>query len=173
MAEIKSTMDLVLEKTRNLTLSSEDKEKLAREELERKVQGLVNRYLDQLIPLSRITEEIEHMRGTEQGLAHRLLKADLLAHLDLDRDNSSILSALKQAAGVDIAFLTHLQDEYQLEKGRARGSFIEKGLARLRKRGISGSSVVPNLGKDSNWTQFLDALREKYEEKLTQVENGQ
>jgi hypothetical protein len=173
MAEIKSTMDLVMEKTRNLTLSSEDKQKLAREELERKVQGLVNRYLDQLIPLSRLTEEIEQMRGPEKGLAHRLLKADLLARLDLDRDNSSILSALKQAAGVDIAILTHLQDEYQSEKEHAKGSFMEKALARLRERGISGPSVVPNLGKDHNWMQFLDTLHAKYGERLTQVKQGQ
>ena len=37
LGEIKSTIDLVLEKTRNLTLRKEEKLDLAREELEKKI----------------------------------------------------------------------------------------------------------------------------------------
>jgi len=46
LGEIKSTIDLVLEKTRNLTLSKEEKLSLAQEELEKKIGVLLNRYLD-------------------------------------------------------------------------------------------------------------------------------
>ncbi len=59
MGEIKSTIDLVLEKTRNLTLSKEEKLGLAREELEKKIGGLLNRYLDNLLPISRLKEELK------------------------------------------------------------------------------------------------------------------
>jgi hypothetical protein len=166
MAEIKSTMDLVLEKTRNLTLTSEDKQKLAREELERKVQGLVHRYLDQLIPLSRLNEEMEKIAGTEKDLSVQLLKTHLLAHLDFDCDNSNILSALEEVAGVDTASLVNLKGEYQSEKEEAKKGITEKSLERLQEKGVSGSAVMPNLGNDPNWTQFLEGLHKRYQERL-------
>ena len=166
MGEIKSTIDLVLEKTRGLTLSSEDKEKIAQEELEKKIQGLISRYLDQLIPMSRLTEEMKKMADTEKDLSVRLVKIHLLAHLDLDRDNSRILSALQEVAGVDTASLVALQEEYRSEKEEAKKDITEKGLAGLRERGIAGSAVVPNLGKDPHWTQFLERLHKRYQERL-------
>lgn len=166
MGEIKSTIDLVLEKTRDLTLSSEDKDKLAQKELEKKIQGLISRYLDQLIPMSRLAQEMERMAGTEKDLSVRLLKRHLLAHLDFARDNSNILSALEEVAGVDTASLANLQEEYQSEKEEAKKGITEKSLERLQERGVSGSAVVPNLGKDPDWTQFLEGLHKRYQERL-------
>lgn len=166
MGEIKSTIDLVLEKTRGLTLSSEDKQKIAQKELEKKIQGLISRYLDQLIPMSRLAQEMEKMAGIEKDLSVRLLKRHLLAHLDFDRDNSRILSALEEVAGVNTASLVALQEEYQSEKEEAKKGITEKSLERLQERGISGSAVIPNLGKDPNWTQFLEGLHKRYQERL-------
>jgi hypothetical protein len=170
VGEIKSTIELVLEKTRDLSLSSQEKQKLAQQELERRLIGLISRYLDQLIPLGRLTEEIESIQGTEKEHAVRLLKTHLIAHLDLDRDNSSILIALKEIAGIDTAFLTALQEEYRSEKEEAEKEITEKCLARLRERGIAGSAVVPNLGKDAAWTNFLDGLRTRYRNRVEEME---
>lgn len=170
MGEIKSTIDLVLEKTRGLTLSSKDKEEIAQKEVEKKIQGLISRYLDQLIPMSRLTEEMEKIADTEKDLSVRLLKTHLLAHLDLDRDNSSILLALEEAAGVDTASLVALQEEYRSEKEEAKVDITEKSLAGLRERGIDGSAVVPNVEKDPAWTHLLEGLRERYRESLEEME---
>ncbi|MBW1690518.1 MAG: hypothetical protein DRG87_08550 [Deltaproteobacteria bacterium] len=166
MGEIKSTIDLVLEKTNGLTLSSEDKEKLAQKELEKKIQGLISRYLDQFIPLSRLTEEMEKIAGAKKDLSVRLAKRHLLAHLDFDRDNSHILSALEEIADVDTAPLVALQEQYQSEIEEAKKGITEKGIEKLRKKGISGSAVVPNLGRDPAWTQFLEGLHKRYQERL-------
>lgn len=172
MGEIKSTIDLVLEKTKNLTLSSKEKQKLARKELEKKVQGLLKRYLDNLIPLRRLTEEMEKIADNEKGLVYTLLKKHLLAHLDLDSDNSSIFSALNEITGYDVTPLTNLQNEYQSEKERTKKVFIEKSLVTLQERGVSGSAVVPNLDKSPDWNRLLDSLCKRYQERLKTIENG-
>ncbi len=106
------------------------------------------------------------MAGAERDLSVRLLKRHLLAHLDLDRDNSSVLSALEEVAGVDSASLVALQEEYQSEKEEAKKAITEKSLKRLQERGVSGPAVVPNLGKDPHWTQFLEGLHKRYRERL-------
>jgi hypothetical protein len=171
LGEIKSTLDLVLEKTRDLTLSKEEKRDLAREELDRKTQGLVNRYLDNILPLSRLKEEIQSIDSKEHGLVFKLLKKHLLAHLDPDSDNSLVLSALSEIAGFDVSVLTVLQKEYQVEREASERAFKERALSALEERGVSGSAVVPNLSHDPDWDQSLRSLRKRYQERLTIVKD--
>jgi hypothetical protein len=170
VGEIKSTIDLVLEKTRDLSLSSQEKQKLARQELEKKLRGIISRYLDQLIPMDRLTEEMERTAGADKGLAMQFLKRHLLNQLDFDRDNASILTALEQAAGVDISPLTTLQQEYRSEQEAAKKEITEIYLAGLRDKGINGSAVVPNLEKDPTWRRLSDELRKRYQERLEEME---
>lgn len=172
MGEIKSTVDLVLEKTRNLTLSEEEKLGLEREELDKKIRGLVNRYLDNILPLSRLKEEIQSIDSKKNRLAFKSLKKHLLAHFDPDRDNTPVLSALSEIAGFDVSPLTMLQKEYQAEKEETERAFKERALLALQERGVSGSAVVPNLRQDPDWDQSLKGLRERYQERLTAIENS-
>jgi hypothetical protein len=172
MGEIKSTLDLVLEKTRNLTLSREERLDLARQELDKRVNSLLTRYLDNLLPLSTLREEMEKIDTQEHGLAYQLLKKHLLAHFDLDGDNSLILSALSEIVNFNIDPLTVLQREYESEKEESRKLFSEKALSALEERGVSGSALVPNLDQDPEWNQFLEGFRKRYQESIRTIENG-
>ncbi len=166
MGEIKSTLDLVLEKTRGLTLSREEKLDLARQELEKKVHGLINRYLDHLIPLSRLKEEMADIDSEGHGLASRLLTGYLLACFDLDRDNSSILSALSEIAGFDTGPLAAVQKEYESAREDSGRAFKEKILLGLEERGVSGSAVVAHLDQNPEWNRFHKGLRKRYSERI-------
>ena len=172
MGEIRSTLDLVLEKTRNLTLSEEEKRNLAREELDKKIRGIVGKYLDNLLPLDRIREELESIESNHPDLPYKLFTVHLLAHVDLDVDISQILSALKEVVGFDTAPLEALQQEYKAEKETARRSFAEETLSELDKRGVSGSAVVPNLDGIPQWVQFQRDLSERYRERLEAIGTG-
>ena len=172
MGEIKSTLDLVLEKTRNLTLSEEEKRDLAREELDKKIRGIVGKCLDDLLPSDRIREELESIESNEPDLPYKLFTVHLLAHVDLDVDISAILSALKEVVGSDPASLGVLQQEYKAEKEVTRSSFAEESLSELNKRGVSGSAVVPNLDGIPEWVQFQRELSERYREKIGGLGEG-
>ena len=166
MAEIKSTLDLVLEKTRDLTLTGKEKRNLEREELDKKVQRIVNRYLDNFFPLTRLREEVEGMDSKEADLPYRLLTKHLVGHFSLDTDNSAIVSALSEIVGLDTTPLTTLQREYQGEKEEAERSYTEEALLALKKKGVSGSAVVPNLNRIPERNQFLKGLSQRYQELL-------
>jgi len=172
LGEIKSTLDLVLEKTRDLTLSKEEKLDLVREDMDRKTQGLVNRYLDNILPLSRLKEEIQGIDSKENGLVFELLKKHLLAHFDPDSDNSLLVSALSEIAGFDVSLLAVLQKEYRAEREETERAFNERALSALEERGVSGSAVVPNLSQDPDWDQSLRSLRKRYQERLTIIKDG-
>jgi hypothetical protein len=172
VGEIKSTLDLVLEKTRNLTLSEEEKLDLARDELDKKIRGIAGKYLDNLLPLNRIKDELETMESSGPDFPSKLFTVHLLAHVDLDVDISAILSALKEVVGFDTAPLAALQEEYKAEKEKAQRSFAEDALSALNERGVSGSAVVPNLDGIPQWVQFQRDLSERYRERLEAIGRG-
>ena len=148
MGEIKSTLDLVLEKTRNLTLSEEEKRDLARDELDKKIRGIACKYLDNLLPSNRIREELESIETNQPGLPYKLFTKHLLARVDLDADISAILSALKEVVGFDRAALDALQKEYKAEKKRP------EGLSRRRPSQSSNRRVFPVLPWCPTWMGF-------------------
>lgn len=172
MGEIKSTLDLVFEKTRNLTLSDEEKRSLAREKLDKKVQGLCNRYLDNFFPVSRLKDEMEKIASNDRELAYSFLKKYLFTRFDLDGDNSLIVSALTELANYNITSLKNLQKEYNSEKEGTKKAFTEKSLLALKESGVSGSAVVPNLDDIPEWNEFLKTLRKRYHERLQTIENN-
>lgn len=171
MTEIKSTLDLVLEKTRDLTLTEEEKRTLEREELEKKVQRIVNRYLESSSPVSRLREEMEGIDSKEADLRYKLLTRHLVAHFNLDTDNSAIVSALSEVVGFDTTLLDTLQREYQAEKEETRKSLTEEAFLALKKKGVSGSAVKPNLNRIPEWDHFLNDLSQRYQERLKAMEN--
>ena len=171
MGEIKSTLDLVFEKTRNLTLSDEEKLSLAREKLDKKVQGLCNRYLDNFFSVSRLKDEMEKIASNDRELAYSCLKKFLLSRFDLDGNNSLIMSALGEIARWDITSLKNLQKEYNAEKEGTKKAFTEKSLLALKESGVSGSAVVVNLDNIPEWNEFLKTLRKRYQERLQTIEN--
>jgi len=169
VAEIKSTLDLVLEKTRDLTLTEEEKRNLEREELDKKVQRIVNRYLDNSLPVSRLRKEVEGIDSKEADLPYKLLTRHLVAYFNLDTDNSAIVSALSEVVGLDTTPLTTLQREYQAEKEETKRSFTEEALLSLKNKGVSGSAVKPNLNRIPEWDQFLKGLSQRYQERLETI----
>jgi len=172
LGEIKSTLDLVFEKTKNFTLSDEEKRSLAREKLDKKVQGLCNRYLDNFFPVSRLKDEMEKIASNYRELAYSFFKKYLFNHFNLDSDNSLILSALSELANYNITSLKNLQKEYNSEKEGTKKAFTEKSLLALKESGVSGSAVVPNLDNIPEWNEFLKSLRKRYQERLHTIENN-
>jgi len=172
LGEIKSTLDLVFEKTRNLTLSDEEKWSLAGEKLDKKVQGLCNRYLDNFFPVSQLKDEMEKIANNDPELAYSCLKKYLFSRFDLDSDNSLIVSALSEIARSDITSLKNLQEKYHAEKEGTKKAFTEKSLLALKESGVSGSAVVPNLDNTPEWNELLKTLRKRYQKQLQTIENN-
>ena len=172
MGEIKSTIDLVFEKTKNLTLSDEEKLSLAREKIDKNVQGLCSRYLDNLLSLNRLKDEMEKIADNDRDHAYSFFKKYLLSRFDLDSDNSMIVSALREIINCDVTSLNNLQKEYNSEKEETKKTLKEKSLQALKERGVSGSAVGVNLDTITEWNEFLNTLRKRYQERIQTKENA-
>jgi hypothetical protein len=166
MAEIKSTLDIIMEKTKGLTMTDEEKRELKRKEIAGKFKGLVQKFLDNIIDLDRLKVDAAAVGEGHEDMFRRVSIQEAIGRIEPEGDNEPILKVLENATGMDTGpireFITDF--ERKLEKERA---VHEKGLKkRLKKKGISGSAVIPNLDADSQWRDYVSKLNETFRKEV-------
>lgn len=169
MGEIKSTLDLVLEKTKHLTLTPEEKEQQKRDEARKKIKGQVQKYIDGGLNLAKFADELTDMQSTYGSMAIDLLRAELLGGLLVGRDNTLRLVLLKEICQIDPFELRSILDDYNDEIQSTTRERARKLAERLmQKHSISGSAVVPNVEMDKVWQTEVVAIHTKYDQRLKQ-----
>lgn len=171
MGEIKSTLDLVMEKTKNMNLSDEEKQDQEDKEIESRLNGLLQKFQDQIISTEQFKAEYQSLRKAHhlsKGKHEHLLKA-ICARIELGKDNQALLELISQFVDSHIDGITSvLQDFYTtIQKAAAAQSQIAKD--RLAgKHFISGSAVVPHLESDPGWRKMVEEIKAEFEAKLNQ-----
>ena len=88
MAEIKSTLDLIMEKTRGLTMTEEEKRELREKDLVGKVRGLVQKYLDGALDMDRFREKAAALAGEAVTEFSRILTKEVLSRIEPESDKA-------------------------------------------------------------------------------------
>ena len=165
MAEIKSTLDIIMEKTKGLTMTDEEKRELKRKEIAGKFKGLVQKFLDNIIDLDKLKVEAAAVGEGHEEMFRRVSMQEAIERIEPEMDNDPILKILESTTEMDTGSIRDLITDFErkLEKERA---LHEKGLKkRLKKKGISGSAVIPNLDADSQWRDYVSKRKEKFRNK--------
>jgi len=167
MGEIKSTLDLVMEKTKHLTQSREEREQQKLKEARQRIRGLIQKYQDSLLDQDRFAIELDKMIKTYDVIANDILLNELLDDLDVNRDNKSQLTLLKDICNMDITGLESVyagyMDELQLMT-QERNQVLKNDLA--EKQSIAGSAVVPNVEMDKIWQANVVEINNKFSQLL-------
>jgi hypothetical protein len=170
MGEIKSTLDLVMEKTRNLTLSDEEKREHKQIEIESHIKGLLQKLQDELIAERQFQDEYQRLK-TEFGQSlDEPLTDEIFSRLDPAGDTGILLNILNNCCHIENANVNSMIDDYRKSYQRAaekRSLQIKELLA--TKYSISGSAVVPNLEADQEWRQQVQDMRGEFENQLSRL----
>ena len=151
MAEIKSTLELVMERTRNLTLSEEEKREQATNEFATRVRGLICKVEDGLLPLDRFAAELEDLKRAFGISDDAAAIGQLIARLELKNDNSGTLQLLQVVCGGAVKEVEKLLERYRDLLEMAESEAGQRCLSALERVGISGSAVIANLSDDGEW----------------------
>lgn len=153
MAEIKSTLDLVMEKTKGMTLSAEEKQAQEDERLERLVEGLWRRVEAAEWSATEFFLARDETSEPDRPEVVGRFMARLIEDLRVGDDLPAQVSLLSKFEGVDPGALSELE-ALTAQAGAARGrtldELIEAERAKLAAAGISGSAVVPKA--PPGWT---------------------
>ena len=173
MGEIKSTLDLVMERTKHLSLSSEEKENQQFAEIEKKINGLLQKAGDGAMEVDELFNALDRLKKSEGTKVNAILLDAIANRLDLDRDNSSLLSVLDSYCRIETTPLEKLLAEYRQARRQEAASWVEAATQELaEKHAISGSSVIPNLRSDPNWLAKLAAIKNDFQQRLNQEMDG-
>ena len=173
MGEIKSTLDLVLEKTKHLTLSKEEKEEHKYHEVKKSLKGLIQKFLDKAINLEQLKKELNQLRKTSALQDDTILLKEITGRITLDQDNRPLLILLKEICNANVIQLEAIFDEYQNSVRRQTRQRKDEIINQLAKNHlISGSAVVPNLDGDDTWMAEVQGIRDKYDQMLSREVAG-
>jgi hypothetical protein len=167
MGEIKSTLDLVMEKTRHLTLSQEEKEEQKHIEVNKRLKGLLQKYQDNLLKKEDLEKELDSLKKAYDLKVDKMLSRMLLDSFKLGHKNESLFELLNEICGLDISGLETLFHDFQDAVGFASEKRIKEVKADLaEKRFISGSAVVPNLETDNELILTVKEIKDKFDQIL-------
>ena len=167
MVEIKSTLDLVMEKTRHLTLSQEEKKAQERTEVSRRLQGLVQKYQDNLLKKENLKKELDNLKMAYDLNVDEILADSLLNSLKLGRDNTVFLELLSDIFELNFSGLETIFQNFKAAVKSATKESVERVKTDLsKKRFISGSAVVPNLESDREWLSMLGHIMDAFDQIL-------
>jgi hypothetical protein len=170
MGEIKSTLDLVMEKTKHLTQSREEREQQKLKEARQRIRGLIQKYQDSAMNQERFAMELDKVMKTYDVIVQDILLNELLDDLDVNRDNKPQLAMLKDICNVDITGLESVYDGYMGElqlMTQKRNQILKNDLA--EKQSIAGSAVLPNVETDKIWQVNVVEINNKFNQLLTRA----
>jgi hypothetical protein len=162
MGEIKSTLDLVMERTRNLSMTEEEKAQQRRSEFDKRLQGLLNKYGEGALPLENLTARIEALKAELKIIDPNAVLQAVYMQIDPEGENGcwlNLLGILKPPAAES---LEKILEDYR----RQRIVLIETCELQMKSRladryGITGSAVVHNPLKDREYQKHIAVLRDE------------
>ncbi|MDY6953935.1 MAG: hypothetical protein SWE60_20710 [Thermodesulfobacteriota bacterium] len=165
MAEIKSTLDIIMEKTKHLTLSDGEKEALQQKELAQEAKGLVQKFLDGLMNTRTVTAALES-HHQDRGLLKDLLRKEAMERVAPEADNDRVLAFLEEVLAVESGPLQKALAAFHEKIEQESVTRLKKLQQALERQGITGSALLPNLAHDPTWGPFYEAAKRAFKEGL-------
>ena len=170
MAEIKSTLDLVMEKTKNLSLSDEERQGQKNKEIESRIRGLLQKFNDQALKVDKLRSEYRKLQKDYDLPGNAPLIKEICRQIELGKDNHAFFDLLTQFKVTDIEGISsvlHEFDDVIKAAARERSKVLQAKLAEAHF--ISGPAVVPNLEADKAWRAQAGEIRAEFEPFLNQA----
>jgi hypothetical protein len=170
MGEIKSTLDLVLEKTKNLTLSSEEKEEQRQKEIENRIKGMLQKYEDGILTQNQLKIGYETLKKDFSMSKDDTLINEITGRLEPNRDNQPLLELMQECCGIELTAIETIIENFRKAYLLAEKNRMERVKEDFAQQyGISGSAVVPNLDADEQWRQETREMRAGFEDQINRV----
>jgi hypothetical protein len=174
VGEIKSTWDIVLEKTKTLEITSKDREQVKRTELNAKIHAILNRYMDSQENREYLKDELEGLREEEREIVKRELLLQLIDSIDLAKDNGKAIAGIETLKGEKTAKILRklrlLTSEHRSSREKEAREIEEVLRQTLAAMGISGSAVEPSLEGKKEWIEAMEGLERDYGKRLGVLE---
>ncbi len=176
MAEIKSALELALEKSRKYAISDEEREKIREKEFLQKAMGLFNRFKEGHLSTNEVTREIEKMDEKTGERVKAILLSQWVDHLTLDSISERFLDAFESLKGRSLKEIRekfgNLLAAYRSEIGEVRQKLSLEMAEKLKAEGIGGDAVEPHVEGSEDWKERVERVNRSHRERLGEIKNA-
>ena len=173
MGEIKSTLELAMERTKHFSVSEKERDEIKQKEALRKATGFFHRYREGHLPLNELLKEIEKMDKRTSTTVKESLLSQWIDAFSLEEDAERILKGIESLKRRSIdegkQKFHHLLSQYQKEKEKIKEEVKAQFITALKEKGIYGSAVEPNLEGGELWKKENEKLDNSYKMKLEEI----
>ncbi|MCK9264303.1 MAG: hypothetical protein M0R18_10840 [Deltaproteobacteria bacterium] len=160
MGKIRSTLDIVMERTRGMSMSREDRDRLREKELSDTARAWVQKYLGNRMTWEDISTRLDSA-GQDRPLLSTLLKDELASDIRPGNDNERPIQALGRLCGVDRDRIMTIIGSHEQELNNRMTRHLELLKTRLEDEGIRGTAVIPNAAQDPSWQDVVREAQER------------
>ena len=175
MGEIRSTIDLMMERTQGMTLSAEEQENLRKERLGKMARGYRIKLLEVPEGAERILEAIKDEPPEDRELLRELIWIEMVENLPSDADILKYLELMDKLPQAESkhSVISELRGAFKAglkQQVPDRKKIVLREKKKLAAAGISGSAVVPKIPKNPEPDrEFISALQKCRRELLKQA----
>jgi hypothetical protein len=173
MAEIKSALELAMEKSNRFAISDRERDEFKRKEVEQKTAALFHRYLDGNMAIHEVLKEIERADEKARPVMKEVLLSRWIDALGLQEEDERLLKGIEALKGRELGLITErlirLSRSHSEESDEARGKVRDEAAAELRSMGIYGTAVEPNTTESRRLQTLLAGIEHRYKEQLLEV----
>jgi len=173
VGEIKSTLELAMERTKKFAISEKEKEEMKQKEILQKATTLFHRYREGHLPLNEILKEIGRMEKKTATAVKESLLSQWIDALSLDDDDERIFKGIESLKGRSMDEVKQkfhsLLSQYLSEKEKVKEEVKVQFTEALRKDSIYGSAVEPKIEGGELWKKEIEKLDHSYGVKLEEI----
>jgi hypothetical protein len=176
MAEIKSALELALERSKKYVISDEEREKMRQKEILQKAMGLFHRFKEGHLSINEMMKEIERMDDKMRERVKEILLSQWTEHLALDPDSERLFDALESLKGRSLQSLREkfesLRSVYHHEIKEARQTLSLDLAEALKSEGIDGDAVEPNPEGSEKWESRVERIDRSHQGRLNEIKDA-
>ena len=161
MGEIKSTLDLVMEKTGHLKFSTGEKKEFEQEELAKRARSLIERFLNSYLPADKFQKEYKEARKEMDKKTSDSVLSETLEKIDFEGDNHKILELAELFENVERSRVSAVIEKTAADIACAKKQRAREIVSELAEKGVSGNAVVPNTDACDELKKALSGIRKE------------
>lgn len=167
MAEIKSSIELAMEKTKHLIMTEEEKKEQEKKELEAKIKGILRRFKDGYMKREEVMDEF---RNLKEKTKKKMFIQFVLESIDPASENDELISLLesiderlKEKIGLELKTIQKAFDEALNQRQMIVKERIREKLLSL---GLEGDAMIINFELWDEWKEAKEEVQRIFSQRM-------
>lgn len=169
MGEIKSTLDLIMEKTKAIVVTEEEKRQMKLKELENSVLSMFRRYEGNAMSEEELISGLKSLMEKEREYVLKVINSSAVAMIKITNSEISGISLLKKLFPQSSQYLDKLATDIFEQIKIKQKQITQKEISTFKSQGIQGDAVIVNIDVVPEWKHFLNAQEKKLKEEISKA----